>query len=40
MSTDQKTAAAAANPDLVTATIDGIQISVPKGTLITAISSR
>ena len=34
MSTDQKTAAAVANPDLVTATIDGIQISVPKGTLV------
>ncbi len=34
MSTDQKTGAQVANPDLVTATIDGIQISVPKGTLV------
>ena len=34
MSTDQKTAAGVANPDLVTATIDCIQISVPKGTLV------
>lgn len=34
MSTDQKTGTEVVNPDLVTATIDGIQVSVPKGTLV------
>ncbi|GAA2179459.1 NADH-quinone oxidoreductase subunit G [Brooklawnia cerclae] len=35
MSTDvKKDEAGVANPDLVTATIDGIQVSVPKGTLV------